>query len=186
MPGTSPGMTKHIFTALQPERSPRVVMPSAVPVMHAGVALKWLAVPRRCERKSGILAAIRECSRGRRLALRVAGELAQPRQAVVPALQAVGIIVGIIWLSGCRQCREYDAHKRRGSNEFEHFNFLPLTAIHGALPRHYFSSARGCQYRRHSKSRSGGWSQGRVLSRQRAEVAIGRPDHSGLVKHSLL
>jgi hypothetical protein len=126
-----PGMTSEIA-------SPRAVMPSAVPVVHAtvpvmraGVALKWLAVPRGCERKSGILATIRVRSRRRGLALRVACELTQPRQAVVSALQAVGIIVGIIGLSGCRQCRECRAHKRRGSNELEHFIFSPF----GGNPR---------------------------------------------------
>jgi hypothetical protein len=110
------------------------VMHAAVPGMHAGVALKRLAVPSGCEHKSGIQATIRGCSRGRSLALRVAVELAQPRQAVVFALQAVSIIVGISRLSGCRQCRQCKAGNRRGSNELEHFIFLLLAAIHGTLP----------------------------------------------------
>ena len=142
MPGTSsaktrfallPGHDEAYVQGASVERSPRPVMPPAVPVvhcakpvMHAGVALKWLAVPSRCERKSGILATIRVRSRRRSLALRVAGELTQPWQAVVSALQAVSIIVGIGWLSGCRQCRECRAHKRRGSNELEHFIFSPF------------------------------------------------------------
>ena len=127
----------------KPERSPRLVMPSAVSVMHPAIRVKWLAVQMRCEGKSRIDATIRERSGGRSLALPVACKLAQPRQAVISALQAVGIIVGIIWLSGCRQCRECHAHKRRGSNELEHFIFLPLTAIHGALPSgHHFRARR--------------------------------------------
>jgi hypothetical protein len=144
-------------------------MPSAVSLMHPAIRVKWLAVQVRCEGKSRIDATIRERSGGRSLALPVACKLAQSRIAVISALQAVGIIVGIIWLSRCRRCRECHAHKRRGSNELEHFIFLPLTAIHGALPLGVsFSSAPACHDWRHIKSRSRGWSQGRVLAHSAA------------------
>jgi len=73
--------------------------------------------------KSGIRATIRNCPPGRSLALRVACEMTQAREAVVSTLQAVRIIVGIIFLSGCRQCCEHHGYKRRSSNDLAHFNF---------------------------------------------------------------
>jgi len=168
MPGTSsaktrfallPGHDEAYVQGASVERSPRPVMPPAVPVvhcakpvMHAGVALKWLAVPSRCERKSGILATIRVRSRRRSLALRVAGELTQPWQAVVSALQAISIIVGIGWLSGCRQCRECRAHKRRGSNELEHFYFFSFW-------RQSTARSLGCYFRTRRSATRGGISK---------------------------
>ena len=52
--------------------------------------------------KSRVRATIRTCPPSRSLALPVARELTQPRKAEVSTLQAVRIIVGVVWLSGCR------------------------------------------------------------------------------------
>ena len=69
----------------------------------------------RSVRKSRVRATKRNCAGGRSLALLVACEITQPRVAVGPALQAVGIIVGIV--SGRRYCCEHRGYKRSGSND---------------------------------------------------------------------
>jgi len=78
--------------------------------------------------KSRVGAAIRTCPGGRGLALPVACEITQPGQAEFAVLQAVRMIIGIIPLGGCRQCREHHGYKRCSSDDLAHFNLLPWPA----------------------------------------------------------
>jgi hypothetical protein len=104
---------RHLATV--PQRSPLTIGASRVGLLPSN-------------RKSRVGAARQIYSGGRGLALPVAGEITQPGKAEFAVLQAVRMIVGIIPLGGCRQCREHHGYKRCSSDDLAHLNLLPLPA----------------------------------------------------------